>query len=348
MPSTTLEFIIQAMPDLLFRFNANGDFLQYYATQNKSLAVPADRIVGRNLKDFFDSKIVRDALNCIAETLRTGEQTSFEYELPLDGEVRYYMARMVVAENQEVICFVRDVTDRHLLQVKNEELVKINRELDSFVYSASHDLRAPLSSILGLTEIGLRSGKQEDMKSCLTMIKERVQAQDRVIHDIITYARNLRTEIVREKFNLKLLVFEVIDMLLFNEGASKIDFQVHIPDDFEMDADKTRLRTVLSNLLSNAIKYHDQGKKGQFVKIDLEKNSRLMIHVEDNGQGIPEDQHDKIFRMFYRGSEKSKGSGLGLFISKDTIEKLGGAIEFVSKYREGSRFTISIPPHHPS
>lgn len=342
MSSSTLEFIVQAMPDLLFRFNRHGDFLQYYITQNKSLAVPADQIVGRNLKDLFDPKIVSDAQRCIAETLRTGEQTSFEYELPLNGEMRYYMARMVAEENQEVICFVRDVTDRYLLQRKNEELVKINLELDSFVYSVSHDLRAPLSSILGLTEIALRSGEPEDMKSCLTMIRERVQAQDQVIHDIIAYARNLRTDVAPEKFNLKLLVFEVIDTLLFNEGANKIDFQVHIPDDFEIDADKSRLRTVLSNLLSNAVKYHDQGKKEQFVKIRTETKSKLLVHIEDNGQGISEDQHDKIFKMFYRGSEKSKGSGLGLFITKDTVEKLGGAIEFVSKYGEGSCFTISL------
>jgi len=348
MSSTTLDFIIQAMPDLLFRFNKQGDFLQYYVTQNKSLAVPADQIVGKNLKDFFEAKIVSDALRCIEETLRTGEQTSFEYQLPLNGEMRYYMARMVVAENQEAICFVRDVTDRYLLQKKNEELEKINHELDSFVYSASHDLRAPLSSILGLTELALRSGKAEDMKSCLTMIKERVQVQDHVIHDIIAYARNLRTEVIRERFNLKLLVFEIIDTLLFNDGASKIDFQVLISDDFEIDADKGRLQTVLSNLLSNAVKYHDRRKKNQFVKVIIESNSKLLIHVEDNGQGISEDQCDKIFKMFYRGSEQSKGSGLGLFIAKDTVEKLGGTIEFVSEDGKGSRFTISIPLLHQS
>ncbi|GHN00568.1 hypothetical protein WSM22_20570 [Cytophagales bacterium WSM2-2] len=343
MPILPLEFIVQAIPDLVFRFNRKGDFLHYYVTRNRLLAVPADQIIGKNLRDLFDQEIVEGALQCINEALEKRTETSFEYSLNLNNSLHFFEARMVPVQNLEVISFIRDVTDRHLLQVQNNELIKINSELDSFVYHASHDLRAPLSSILGLVEIGLRTGNPEEMRSCLTMIKERVQTQDAVIHEIIDYARNLRTDVKKEKLNLKFLVFEVIDTLLFNEGAEKIDFQIDIADDFEILSDKVRLNIILSNLISNSIKYHDYARGNPFVKVDvMQSDSKISIGVEDNGQGIHSDHHDKIFDMFYRASEKSKGSGLGLFIVKDTVEKLGGVVECSSRYNEGTRFTFSI------
>jgi PAS domain S-box-containing protein len=344
MSSRALESILQASPDLLFHFDRKGNFINCFNANNKLLLVPPEQIKGKNLRDFFDHKTVIPALACIEEAVQLRREASFEYELIVNHSVHHFEARMVPIENEEVVSFIRDVTDRHLLQRKNDELVKINDELDSFIYRASHDLRAPLSSILGLTEIGLRSGKEDDMKSCLSMIKERVEAQDQVIHDIIDYARNLRTDVINERFNLKLLIFEVIDTLLFNEGADKIDFQIQVADDLEIDADKMRLTIILSNLLSNAVKYHDSAKNNQFVRVTTElTDSTLTTHIEDNGLGIPGDQQDKIFNMFYRASEKSKGSGLGLFIVKDTLEKLRGTIEFVSTPGKGSRFTFVIP-----
>lgn len=343
MSTISLEFIVQAMPDLIFRFNRKGDFLHHYATKNALLAISPVQFIGGNLRDFFDPKIVSDALRCITQALDEKEETSFEYSLNIADSIHYFEARMVPFSGEEVISFIREVTEKHLLLRKNEELIKINNELDSFIYRASHDLRAPLSSILGLAEIGLRTGDAEEMKSCLSMIKERVQTQDNVIHEIIDYARNLRTDVKKEKFNLKFLVFEVIDSLIFNEGAEKIDFQILIDDEFEVEADKIRLNVILSNLLSNAIKYHDPSKSSQFIKIsNANADSKISLSVEDNGQGIPVEQHDKIFNMFYRASEKSKGSGLGLFIVKDTVQKLGGTIEFTSKYGAGTKFTFSF------
>jgi signal transduction histidine kinase len=344
MPSQSLEFILKAIPDLLFRFDRAGNFLECYSTQSPLLSVPADQFKGKNLTHFFDPTIVASALDCIKKVIESKEEGGFEYSLIINGAPRYFESRVTSVDKDEVIAFIRDVTDRHLIQKKNDELIKINEELDSFIYRASHDLRAPLSSILGLTEIALRSGKREDMKSCLTMIRERVLAQDDVIHEIIDYARNLRTDVTYEKFDLKLLIFEVIDTLLFNEGADKIDFQVNVADDFEILSDRVRVNIILSNLLSNAVKYHDNSKENRFIKVNVRQdNSKLAIEVEDNGLGIPPDQHNKIFDMFYRASEKSTGSGLGLFIVKDILGKMNGTIEFTSIYKEGTRFTFFIP-----
>ncbi len=245
-----------------------------------------------------------------------------------------------------IIFFDRLVTQseaRILLQ--NNELSKTNAELDSFVYKASHDLRSPLSSILGLEEIASRSEDLAEIKSCIRMIKDRVETQDRFIRDIIDYARNSRQETQSEQIDLKLFLQKIIDTLIYNEGALELSFRVDVPDSsLNINTDPVRLSVIFNNLVSNAIKYQDTGKEHRFVKIGVTQvGSDTEFSVTDNGIGIAEQYQSKIFSMFFRATERSKGSGLGLFIVKETIEKLGGVIRFESKLGEGTTFIFRLP-----
>jgi len=225
---------------------------------------------------------------------------------------------------------------------KNKELRKVNEELDRFVYSVSHDLRSPLSSILGLTNLARSVTDRTELDQILNMIQGRVNAQDHFIRDIINYARNARTEIASEPIYLKTLVDEVVESLKFNTNADKIVFRKNIPENVILKGDRIRLTIILSNLVSNAIKYHDLRKPSPFIEIGFQTNPRSM-YVEDNGMGIPPEHTDKIFDMFYRGSDRSSGSGLGLFITREAITKLNGRIEVTSEYGAGSRFTVYLP-----
>lgn len=238
-------------------------------------------------------------------------------------------------------------TENELIQ-NNELLVKTNQELDRFVYSASHDLRSPLSSILGLVEIAKKSKDPEEINMCLNLIQDRVKVQDSFIYEIIEYARNNRMNIHEELINLKLLIFEVIDQLVYMQGASEVDIQVIIDENTFIHTDKARLTSVLTNLIGNAIKYQDKMKTNRFVRIGLLKSAtHLSITVEDNGQGIQPKFQERIFDMFFRASENSKGSGLGLFIVKETTSKLGGTVSLQSEYGKGSIFTVSLPIQQP-
>ena len=139
----------------------------------------------------------------------------------------------------------------------NDLLTKTNTELDRFVYSTSHDLRAPLTSVMGLINITERSQSQEDITKYLGMMKDRVNSLDRFIKDITDYSRNNRLEIKKEKVNLATLAREVWESLKFSPDAENITFQVDIPEDIFIESDKNRLQVVISNLLSNAVRYHD-------------------------------------------------------------------------------------------
>jgi signal transduction histidine kinase len=230
------------------------------------------------------------------------------------------------------------------LSMNNQLLTKANRELDRFVYSASHDLRAPLSSLLGLIEISQRTDDVEEIKHCLKMMKMRVADLDSFIKDIIDYSRNTRQEIQKENFNLLELAKEVTDGLKFGTGMEEIFIKYEIDPSLTAVTDRARLKVLFNNIIGNALKYSSPQKDDQLISITANvADKKLKVLIEDNGIGIAEEHQAKIFDMFYRASEQSKGSGLGLYIVKETLDKLNGKIEVSSSLGNGSTFRLEIP-----
>ena len=226
----------------------------------------------------------------------------------------------------------------------NNLLSKTNTELDRFVYSTSHDLRAPLTSVMGLINITERSQNPEDVTKYLAMMRDRVHSLDRFIKDITDYSRNNRLEIKKEKVNVVSLAQDVWENLKFSPEAENIKFEIDIPDDLTIESDRSRLQVIIANLISNAVRYHDSRKKEQYIRLRYQVSGRVFcIKVEDNGQGIDREYHTKIFDMFYRANERSKGSGLGLYIVKEALMKLSGSIQLDSTPGLGTTITIKLP-----
>lgn len=230
------------------------------------------------------------------------------------------------------------------LEERNLQLNKTNQELDRFVYSTSHDLRAPLTSIMGLINIINNTEKPEEQKKYLEMMKGRIHSLDNFIRDITDYSRNNRLAIVHENVQLVSLAEEVWESLKFSPEAQRINFEIAIPEEITISSDKNRLKVIISNLISNAIRYHDDKKENQYIRLKAEVRDKVFyLSVEDNGQGIAREYHNRIFDMFYRANERSKGSGLGLYIVKEALNKLSGSIHLDSVPGIGSTFTIRLP-----
>lgn len=245
-----------------------------------------------------------------------------------------------------LLYFILDINfkSEKQLSVNNQLLSKANQELDRFVYSASHDLRAPLSSLLGLIEIAQLSTDPEEIKHCLKLMRSSVADLDDFIKEIIDYSRNTRLEIKKEKFNLYDLAHEVADGLKFGTGLENLFIQYNIQKDLEVTTDRLRLKTILYNVIGNAFKYNDASKSEQVVTISAKReHEKMKIVIEDNGLGINADHLPRIFEMFFRASEQSQGSGLGLYIVKETLERLNGKIEVSSTPKIGSSFKMEIP-----
>ena len=229
------------------------------------------------------------------------------------------------------------------LNQKNVNLEKVNAELDRFVYSVSHDLRAPLMSILGLINLSALEKSAEQHQTYLTMMKEMVYKLDNFIHEVIDYTRNIKAEVEHKEIDIELLVQEIIEDLKFMEGWGRFDFQVKVNLEDLFITDLPRMSTILKNLITNSIKYYKLDEPKPFIRIDVEsKNGEKKIIVTDNGQGIQDKYHDQVFDMFFRGTERSTGSGLGLYIVAEIVEKLEGKIELDSIPDKGTTFIITF------
>lgn len=230
------------------------------------------------------------------------------------------------------------------IQSKNKELEKINFELDRFVYSASHDLRSPLTSILGLLYLLRNQLIDAELIKYTNLMEESILKLDNTIKDIVTYSRNNRTDVIREKVKVKSLIKDLVDNLRYLEpNDTSLDEAIIFKGINVINVDKSRLQTVLNNLISNSIRYRQTSKQLKIqVKTEIADN-KVILSVEDNGIGIKEQHIDRIFDMFYRTNDSSTGSGLGLYIVRETISKLGGSIQVSSIVNEGTTFTVSFP-----
>jgi signal transduction histidine kinase len=234
------------------------------------------------------------------------------------------------------------------LREQNEELVKINRELDSFVYSVSHNLRAPLMSVLGLLNLAKLNDRKEDMDQYFEMMEHSIQKLDYTLKEILDYSRNARKEIDAQLVNIREVVDDSIARLLYMEGSQQLSKNVDIIEQSPLYGDPYRLLVILNNLLSNSIKYRDPEKEQNVVHFYITIERKLLtIKVQDNGIGIPETLLPKVFNMFYRATERSEGAGLGLYIVRETVQKLGGKIEVHSEPGVGTTFEIEIPNRVP-
>jgi signal transduction histidine kinase len=232
------------------------------------------------------------------------------------------------------------------LRRQNEELVKINKELDSFVYSVSHNLRAPLMSVLGLINLVQIEGKKSDanLHGYFAMMQQSIHKLDDTLKEILDYSRNARSELNIEHVDFQRMVEDSFERMKYMEGSDSIAKTIAVKGSGILYSDPYRLSVIINNLVSNAIKYRDPHKDKRVIVIEATINDALLsINFRDNGIGISKDYLSKIFDMFFRATDKSEGAGLGLYIVKETVEKLHGQISVESTMGEGTVFKIKIP-----
>ncbi len=228
------------------------------------------------------------------------------------------------------------------IKISNRKLEKTNVELDSFVYSVSHDLRAPIASVKGLLNL-IKSEKDiQTVNNYLAMIEKRIDQQDLFIQEILDLSQNARKGLSRNEVLFQELIDEVFSQLQFFNHAEDINKKIDIKQDGAFITDRRRVKVILNNLLSNAIRYSNG--RDPFIEVSVVVNSKTAtLNVKDNGIGISGDHIPHIFDMFYRATEQNTGSGLGLYIVRETVEKLQGEVQVTSELRKGTEFSVSIP-----
>jgi PAS domain S-box-containing protein len=227
---------------------------------------------------------------------------------------------------------------------RNEELSKLNAELDRFVYSASHDLRAPIASLLGLIEVVRMEQNMDNMEKLLDMQKRSLNRLDHFIKDIVDHSRNTRLLVESEQINFENIINGSFEHLQFMENAEKIRKVISVELKAPFYTSPSRLEIILNNLISNAMKYSNLKRTDPFIEVRVKADKqKAEVRITDNGEGIPTEAQPKIFDMFYRASANGMGSGLGLYIVKEALQKIEGTISVTSEYGRGTEFVVEIP-----
>ncbi len=325
--------------DELYRFLGIDRSFSPEQNSLENLVHPADRemIVHSFFKSIHQNK---------------GLQMDYRIVRP-DGKVIHVLGINRLITNEEglpvkAIGIIQDITGRkraeNRIENQNKELRKLNRELDQLIYSSSHDLRSPLASALGLLAIIQMEKDEAVRENYLKLMEKSLQRLDNFTRDILDLYKNARSAPDIEPVEVQKIVQDILEDHEFMEGADQVEKTVSISQPAPFYSEKRRISIIFSNLISNAIRYHNFKQPRPFIEISgtIDKD-RAVLYIKDNGQGIREEHISKIFDMFYRANYQKKGSGLGLYLVRETVEKLQGSIRITSEYEKGTTFTLTLP-----
>lgn len=225
------------------------------------------------------------------------------------------------------------------------ELHRLNNELDSFIYRASHDLRAPLTSLLGLINLAEKD-KQISIEEYCRMMKDRVIHLDDLLRDMTLIVLNSKEEVKFESVDFKNITSRIVES---HKTNANLNISTHVADPSTFLGDRFRIEMILNNLVNYAIRHKNPaaGLSEMNIAINI-VDDHAIICFKENGIGIKEDQLPKVFGMFYKVSEDVRDGGLGLYITKLIVDKLQGRITIKSKHGYGTEFTILIPTARPT
>jgi signal transduction histidine kinase len=318
----------------------------YNADLIKNIAlIQAEHQEEENLRTIAarDQEIV--SRNALLE-IRNRESFFLWATIGLSACVLFLLIKNWYNNRRDTLQLERTVQDRtRQLFNSNEAYKKLNGELDHFIYKTSHDIQGPLRSLKGLISLAQIEKPEGNVSTYLKKLDftadrlNQILKRLQTVNDINTAALN------PEPINFKLMVD---DILIFerNKGIPpRMQFFIEIDDSIKVKSNQFLLNIVLENLIDNAIKFHnDSDRIEPFMKFVLSKNGNLAtIKVIDNGIGFSSVVKDEVFRMFLRASERSQTGGIGLYLAKLCVEKLGGSIEMNTTAENYTEFSIKLP-----
>ncbi|NUY81016.1 PAS domain S-box protein [Flavobacterium sp. MAH-1] len=276
-----------------------------------------------------------------------GEIFSETVELTGQSDLWWEISFYPIREKDNIIgtaCHARNISS---LKRYNEELKRTNSELDRFVYSISHDLRAPLTSIRGLLDIINEDTNESSTREHLRLINGQVDRLDIFIKNVLNYAHTNRASLNVSEIDMEFILHKIVNSMKSVEKSDGIEFHIHFETKVPFHSDLQSVCTLLENIVSNAIKFRDPSKQNPYVKISgSSTESGLKLVISDNGVGIPKEFHSKVFEMFFRLPGPTEGSGIGLYISRQIAEKLDGSITLYSEEGTGTTFEIHLKNLH--
>ncbi len=357
-----LQGIVNALPDLKFRINRAGIFLDYYESENENETplVPPLEFIGKRLSEVLPEHISEIGLQAIQQALQHKDIQLFEYTLPTENELLHYEGRVSPISDDEVIMAVRNISEskraKNELQKKLEELDEKNQELrqyiesnfqlENFAYIASHDLREPVRNMHNFAQILQRNySAQLDEKGQrhLQFMMDSALRMNALIEDLLEYSRISSEEVQYEQIELERLLNVIagdIHQLIRHKEAEI--FIGQMPETIR--GSRTQIKQLFQNLLTNAIKFHREGVPPVIRLQCIRHDDHWLFEVRDNGLGIPLEKQEEVFQLFKRlhKTRDTQGTGIGLAICQRIVEHHQGKIWVESEPNSGSAFYFTI------
>jgi PAS domain S-box-containing protein len=315
-------------------------------------------IIGKNWFDNFVPRQKESDIEHIFTEMMSGNIEAEKAEGPIlakNGSERIISWHNVSIKDDDgnvigTLSSGEDVTDQRRMQ---DEIIKKNKELESFVYTVSHDLKSPLVTFNGFIEYLVMENKgrfDEKSKHIIERLKANVRHMDHLIRDLLEYSRIGRTGSGKKEIKVKDLVVQTAED--FAQICQGQDIEIKLKEicDCTIYAEEAQIRQALSNLVDNAIKFIDTSDVGREKKIEFichaPKNGRVQFCIKDNGIGVDPKYHEKIFEIFHRLNPENietEGTGIGLTLVKKIVEENNGSIRVVSEEGQGAEFWIDLP-----
>lgn len=231
------------------------------------------------------------------------------------------------------------------IQKDFRKLEILNRELDRYVYSVSHTLRGPLTTVKGLLNLAEQTHDLASLRSLHTMMQTSITRLDNILVRLLDQARNAHTEVERKKIDWTNLIDEVLHDLAYLDPEDKVNKFIHLETETEFWSDASRIESILTHVVGNTFVHRSTGKHHESItSIDVFTSPEsAVIVVKDNGKGIPPEYIPNVFDMFFKGDSSSPGAGLGLSLAKEIVTKLNGTIDITSRQNMGTTVRIELP-----
>ncbi|HGW8348468.1 TPA: aerobic respiration two-component sensor histidine kinase ArcB [Escherichia coli] len=354
--SSFLRSFLDASPDLVFYRNEDKEFSGCNRAMELLTGKSEKQLVHLKPADVYSPEAAAKVIETDEKVFRHNVSLTYEQWLDYpDGRKACFEIRKVpyydrVGKRHGLMGFGRDITERKRYQ---DALERASRDKTTFISTISHELRTPLNGIVGLSRILLDTELTAEQEKYLKTIHVSAVTLGNIFNDIINMDKMERRKVQLDNqpvdFTSFLADLENLSALQAQQKGLRFNLEPTLPLPHQVITDGTRLRQILWNLISNAVKFTQQGQVT--VRVRYDEGDMLHFEVEDSGIGIPQDELDKIFAMYYQvkdshGGKPATGTGIGLAVSRRLAKNMGGDITVTSEQGKGSTFTLTI--HAPS
>ncbi|MGB3180893.1 MAG: PAS domain-containing sensor histidine kinase [Cyclobacteriaceae bacterium] len=338
-----LSNIIEATPDIVFVFRRDGKIL-YSNKAGKSFWNLEDEAEVR-LRHLFSIEQIDLFYQHVDELDKLGYYKD-EGTIVNEHGIQVPVSMIIIVhpgDKGEPNNYSITITDISEVKKAQQELVFKNNELDTFLYRASHDLRGPVASMAGLNQLAEMEVVDPKASRFFNMFREQIDRLNEIIATLAELTIIKEKELVQEEINVEELIYEVVASLYKEPASDTADWTIEVNFEHPVVADRSLLLVILHGLLENSLRYARPDTDPRIrVQANLLDKHRLTIFVDDNGVGIEKSIQGKVFNMFFRGNERSSGSGLGLYVLRNAVDRLDGTVILSSEANVGTTFRVEL------